>query len=118
MEAEIRENMRGGEGAVRIRHYVPGSAFRANVRLCAQLVLPPGSSIGLHRHEGEDEVYIVVRGRGQLDEGQGHVRVEPGDAILTGDGESHSILNDCDEPLELTAMIVRYPAPETKAKPA
>jgi mannose-6-phosphate isomerase-like protein (cupin superfamily) len=31
-----------------------------------------------------------------------------GDAILTGNGESHALANDGDEPLELIAMIMCY----------
>jgi mannose-6-phosphate isomerase-like protein (cupin superfamily) len=108
MKVEVREAMRGGEGAVTIRHYVPEDAFTAGVRLCSQLVLPPGASIGMHRHEQEDEVYILTKGSGVLDDGTVRTRIERGDAVLTGKGESHAICNDGVETLELTAVIIRY----------
>ena len=57
---EIREKMRGGPGAVSVRHFLSKDDFAASVRLCARLTLPPGSGIGTHQHSGEDEVYIVI----------------------------------------------------------
>ena len=110
MQTETREAMRGGSGAVTIQHYLKGDDFTANVRLCAHLTLPPGASIGVHEHASEDEVYIVTQGSGLLDDGTTKTRVEAGDAILTGNGESHAIANDGDEPLKLIAVIMCYNA--------
>jgi len=108
MNTEVREKMRGGEGSVTIRHYFEKGEFAAKVRLCATLTLAPGAGIGPHVHEGEDEVYIVNRGCGILDDGRTQTRVVAGDAVLTGRGESHAIRNDGNETLELTALIVCY----------
>jgi len=108
MTAEQRPKMRGGEGTVTIRNYFAKEEFGAKVRLCAEMTLPPGASIGTHAHEGEDEVYIVTQGSGLLDEGKGPVRVSAGDAILTGKGASHSIRNDDTEDLRIIAMIMLY----------
>ena len=109
-KVEVRERMRGGEGTVTIRHFFAKEEFAAPVRLCARMTLPPGASIGPHQHATEDEVYIVERGTGLLDDGRTRERLNPGDAILTGRGESHSVLNDGTEPLEITAVIALYPA--------
>ena len=111
MKTEVRERMRGGEGAVTIRHYFNREDFTANVRLCASLRLPPGASIGVHQHEGEDEVYLVTRGTGILDDGRTRTPVSAGDAVLTGRGESHAIRNSGPDELELIAVIVCYPPP-------
>ncbi|HQN01917.1 MAG TPA: cupin domain-containing protein [Candidatus Hydrogenedentes bacterium] len=109
METEVRENMRGGAGSVTFRHLFKKGDFIAPVRLCAALTLPPGSGIGSHEHLREDEIYIVTRGAGMLDDGKTKTRVSAGDAVLTGNGESHAIHNDGEEPLELMAIIVCYP---------
>ncbi len=110
MIAETRANMRGGAGTVTVQHYFAKDDFTANARLCARLVIPPGAGIGPHRHEGEDEVYLVVKGRGILDDGTTRTPVAVGDAVLTGNGESHAIHNAGDTDLELIAFIVCYPA--------
>jgi mannose-6-phosphate isomerase-like protein (cupin superfamily) len=105
---EIREKMRGGAGAVTIRHYVEKDAFTADTRLCAHLTLPPGTGIGMHQHEKEDEVFIIVRGTGILNDGKRETAVSAGDAVLTGGGESHAIRNDGNENLEIVAVIMCY----------
>lgn len=110
MRSEVRENMRGGAGAVTIRHYVGKEEFKAPVRLCAHLVLPPGAGIGPHVHDKEDEVFLITKGTGLLHDGEKESRVSAGDAILTGNGASHAIRNDGRENLEIEAIIVTYPS--------
>ena len=108
VKVEVRDKMRGGAGTVTIHHYFEKSDFTANVRLCARLVLPPGAGIGPHTHTGEDEVYLVLKGSGTLDDGTTRSRVSAGDSILTGNGQTHAIHNDGQEPLELIAVIACY----------
>jgi len=108
MTVETRAAMRGGPGAVTLRHYFSKDEIRARTRLCAQLTLPPGAGIGLHRHDQEDEVYLVLRGSGLVDDGRTRTPIEAGDAVLTGNGESHAVLNPGPEPLELVAVILPY----------
>jgi len=108
LESETRVEMRGGKGAVTIRHFFKPGEIKAKCRLCSRLILPPGAGIGPHKHETEDELFIIERGVGILDDGRSKTKVEPGDAILTGNGESHSISNAGNEPLELIAVIMCY----------
>ena len=108
LESEVRNEMRGGKGSVTIRHFFKQNEIKAKCRLCSRLILPPGASIGAHKHEAEDEIYIIERGVGILDDGCNKIKVEPGDAVLTGDGECHSISNAGNEPLELIAVIMCY----------
>jgi mannose-6-phosphate isomerase-like protein (cupin superfamily) len=110
MKMEVRDKMRGGPGSVTIRHYFEKGEFTSNTRLCARLTLPPGAGIGQHRHDGEDEVYIVIRGMGILDDGKTQTRIGPGDAVLTGNGGSHAVTNNGHEDLEMIAVIMCYPA--------
>jgi mannose-6-phosphate isomerase-like protein (cupin superfamily) len=109
MNVEVRETMRGGDGAVEVRTMFAPDEITAPTRLCASLTLEPGSSIGPHQHDGEDEVYVIVSGQGMLDDGVTQQQVGPGDAVLTGNGESHSIANVGDEPLVVIAVIMLYP---------
>jgi mannose-6-phosphate isomerase-like protein (cupin superfamily) len=108
LESEVRAEMRGGKGSVAIRHFFKPGEIKAKCRLCSRLILPPGASIGPHKHETEDELFIIERGVGILDDGRNRTKVEPGDAILTGNGESHSISNEGKEPLEIIAVIMCY----------
>ena len=108
LETEVRAEMRGGKGSVTIRHFFKQNEIKAKCRLCSRLILPPGASIGAHKHETEDELYIIERGVGILDDGRNKIKVEPGDAILTGNGECHSIINAGNAPLEIIAVIMCY----------
>lgn len=108
MAREERPGMRGGTGTVTVQHFFAKEEFTAPSRLCARLTLPPGASIGTHRHDGEDEVYIILQGSGLVDDGQTRSPVAAGDAVLTGKGESHSIANTGTSDLELIAVIHCY----------
>ncbi|MFC1504112.1 cupin domain-containing protein [Spirochaetota bacterium] len=106
--AEVRENMRGGSGAITIRHFFKKDEFQAPIRLCAELLIPAGGSIGLHEHAEEDEVYIITEGEGLLNDGKTETPVTAGDAILTGQGGKHSISNTGKIDLSIIAVIALY----------
>lgn len=107
-EVERRGNMRGGTGTVQIEHWFRPEAFGAKARLCARLEIPPGGSIGTHRHEAEDEIYLVLSGQGLILENGRRIPVAAGDAVLTGKGGEHGVENPGDEPLILAAIILLY----------
>lgn len=108
MEIEEREKMRGGEGIIKILHFFKKDELKANVRLCGKLIINPGCSIGFHQHIDEDEIFIILKGKGLLFDGKEEIVVEEGDAILTGNGEGHSIKNIEDNDLEIIAFIAKY----------
>lgn len=103
-----REDMRGGAGTVRIEHYWGKQELKGNTRLFAKLVLEPGTSIGFHDHVDEEEVFVVLRGKGRVTDGDDAAEVLPGDTILTGDGSGHAVESIGDEALEMVAVIVQY----------
>ncbi|HTO21169.1 MAG TPA: cupin domain-containing protein [Spirochaetia bacterium] len=108
MEKEVRERMRDGEGKVEILHVFRSRELKGHTRLFARLRLPAGSSIGFHRHDGEEEIFYILSGNGMVGEGGPLSPVGPGDAVLTGGGGGHSIANAGPEPLELMAVILVY----------
>lgn len=107
-EIEIRKNMRGGAGEITVRHYLKPEEIKARTRLCAELILPPGASIGPHDHVDEDEIYLIQKGQGLMTDGGKEFPVAAGDAILTGQGASHSIQNTGAGDLVVTAVIIKY----------
>jgi mannose-6-phosphate isomerase-like protein (cupin superfamily) len=108
MEKEVRERMRDGAGAVEIIHIFRSRELKGRTRLFARLRLPAGSSIGFHRHEGEEEIFYFLSGTGELGEGGPSLPVGPGDAVHTGDGAGHTVSNPGPEPLEFLAVILVY----------
>ncbi|HYW82139.1 MAG: cupin domain-containing protein [Spirochaetia bacterium] len=108
MEKEVRERMRGGTGSVEFLHIFRREELKGKVRLLARLRLSPGSSIGYHEHEGEEEVFYILSGTGTVTEQGVTSTVGPGDAVLTAAGGGHSIENQGTEPLEFIAAILLY----------
>ncbi len=107
-ESEVREKMRGGQGMVKIRHHVKAGDVKGKCRLCAQLTLSAGASIGLHEHAGEDEIFIVQQGMGLVNDNGTSVPVEAGDVIVTGNGASHAVQNIGTTDLIITAVIIQH----------
>ena len=109
---EQRVEMRGGKGAVRIEHLLePAEHLTSATRLFARLTLDPGVSIGVHVHDGEEEIFHILSGRGEFDDNGKTVPLVPGDTTVTGGGASHGIANTAaDQPLVVLATILKSAA--------
>lgn len=94
-----------GKGEAQIEPLFTSDEFRAPVRFCARVRLVPGSSIGLHQHTDEDELYFIIEGSGEVSDGETITPVSSGYSILTRSGESHSIENTGSCDLVLIAVI-------------
>ena len=109
---ENRVEMRGGKGAVKIEHLLePAEHLKSATRLYARLTLEPGVSIGLHAHDGEEEIFHILSGEGEFDDNGKTVPIRAGDTAVTGGGASHAIANTMtDRPLVVLATILKYAA--------
>ncbi|MFW5712261.1 MAG: cupin domain-containing protein [Spirochaetota bacterium] len=105
IKTELKDKMRGGEGTIAITHLVDKDKIK-NGRLMARIDLPVGASIGQHTHVGETEYYLIQEGEGEVREADGAKAVGPGDVVITGDHESHSIKNTGHTPLIMIAIII------------
>ena len=108
MATEIREKMRGGDGNIVIKNLFQPEELKGKVRLTAEITIPAGGSIGFHRHEQEEEIFYFISGRGSVDDNGVSKEVGPGYAMLTGNGNGHSVRNVGSEPLVLLAVILLY----------
>ena len=64
-------------------------------------VVAPGGGPPLHRHDDEDEWFLVLGGRGEFYEGGTWTEVPVGAAVFMPRGSVHSFRNPGDTPLEL-----------------
>jgi len=69
--------------------------------------LPPGTSIGEHRHAQGYELYFITRGRGTMTTNGEPAQVVAGDLILNEPGDRHMLENTSDDELccLVTAVI-------------
>jgi len=70
-------------------------------------VLAPGADIGRHTHaDDNEELYVVVEGRGLMSLDGEEFEVEPGDVILNRPGGSHGLRNTGQQELRIVVIEV------------
>lgn len=103
--------MNGGRGTIRYRRALDPSIFLTDWAYVDHAVVPPGATIGPHRHTEVAEVYYVMKGEGVVKISEQRIREETA-AIHTGDAvpiqlnEVHSFENNGAEPLEFMVIGV------------
>lgn len=98
--------VRGGKGEVGHRMIWGPADFRSNFHGLAHYLLPPGTSIGSHRHKGVEECYLVIEGRGRMTVNDETRQVRQWDALPIGLGGSHGLYNHTQEDLQVLVVSV------------
>jgi mannose-6-phosphate isomerase-like protein (cupin superfamily) len=101
-------NMRGGHGTVTVQSALEPDQgeLHGKGRLFSTITVPPGASVGGHKHEGEMEAYLIISGQARYNDDGAEVMLYPGDVTYTAPGQSHSIANAGDGDLVLAALIL------------
>jgi len=100
-EKIIDENSHGGQGTIEIQKMYRREDFQGAWDFALRVVMPPHSSMGVHEHGEDEEMYIILKGEGlMIIEGE-EKRVSKGDMILNKPHGTHGLLNDSSEQLEL-----------------
>lgn len=96
----------GGEGIIDRTPFLQPDEFHGKGRVFALMRIPPGSSIGVHTHEGEQETIVILSGTGEtLDNGE-WLPIGPGDVAICPNGGQHGIRNKGDVDIEMIALIL------------
>ena len=98
----------GGEGKLlgRFAYTRHQTGEQDAIREIGWLTLPPGASIGLHGHTINEDVYLIVEGRGIFVGSDGkEVPVSAGDVTIARPGQSHSLKNTGRRPLRFINFI-------------
>jgi mannose-6-phosphate isomerase-like protein (cupin superfamily) len=70
-------------------------------------IVESGASIGYHSHgDCDEEIYIVISGRGSMIVDGVDVEVGPGDVIVNWPGGSHGVTNTHSKPLHLVVIDI------------
>jgi len=94
----------GGAGNYFVRtllDQVPGASAIKYVR---DLVLYPGSSIGLHPHLDDEEIYFVILGEGVMTVDGEDQPIGPGSVVLTLSGSYHGLRNTGRDDLRIAVV--------------
>ena len=95
-----------GKGKILNRRPWMDGNFETNWVRIGHCILPPDTSIGYHRHDGIEEVYYVMSGRGRSTVNDSTWDVGPGDAIPCTLHDSHGLYNNTGEDLEIFVLNV------------
>ncbi|MFC1552329.1 cupin domain-containing protein [Candidatus Latescibacterota bacterium] len=100
------ENYRGGIGTVYSREVWTSEDFRTNQEYLRHYLIPPGSSIGVHRHDNMEVVYYIISGKGRGTINDSTYDIIDGDTISCTLHNSIGVINNSDEDMEIMAVGV------------
>lgn len=92
----------GATQSINFKQVYKQSVDGGNINFIDFAVIPPGSYVGLHRHEEEldqgkeessQEIYVITQGNGIAILNGDLVRVKQGDALMKGPNGFHGIYN-------------------------
>lgn len=103
----IKENFFGGEGRIVLNSFITGNdELYDKGRVFARTVIEPGSSLGYHMHQGDEEIFYILSGEGIFNDNGVEYDIQVGDVYITRDGESHGIVNTGTENIEMIALVL------------
>lgn len=100
------EKLRDGNGTLWMHHFLEEADSGGAGRLFAMTTIPPGSSIGLHTHEGNFEAYYVVEGDVEVTDNGVPGTLGPGDCMICKDGDNHSVENKSDKDAKIVMLVI------------
>ena len=93
-----------GDGKIKIASILE-KELAAPLQFVHYTVLPPCTSIGLHTHKNDQELYIVLEGGGIIKLNGKKTNIKKGDVILNKPFGSHALYNTSDNQ-ELKILVM------------
>lgn len=100
-------NLKGGEGSVEIVEIACPSQTFDHTKMYSNLTLKKGSSLGYHNHINETEIILINSGVATYKDDENEYLAYEGDVLICEEGHYHSIKNDNDQLLKITALIIK-----------
>lgn len=103
-----REAVAGGKGTLygQFAFKRDGALKDQVIKEIGWMTLQPGDSIGLHKHETNEDAYIIISGTGTFTDSDGKTyAVKAGDVTIARKGQSHALINNGKEPLVFLDVI-------------
>ena len=95
-------NERGGQKSYLL---LGGEQFGAKNLAVTWVDCAPGSMQAVHGHPDNEQVYVIVRGRGVMQVGGEMQEVSEGSLVFIPPGAAHAIKNASDEPLVFVSAM-------------
>lgn len=102
MKEEAIPNFKGGEKEYNVKMFTDENNKIMKGRLA------PGASIGLHTHEGNSEIILILEGTGKVLYNGDYIALKAGDVHYCPMGQEHSLINDSDGDLKFFAVVPEH----------
>jgi mannose-6-phosphate isomerase-like protein (cupin superfamily) len=93
METIMVENTGNIEGKIAKEVILTPQEMLDKALMCNRIILPVGSSIKVHSHNPEAEIYYILEGEVSVVDNEQEVVLGVGDVVFTGNGDKHGIKN-------------------------
>lgn len=103
-----RNQVAGGNGDLIVKYAFVRDNAPADftTKEMGYMTLMPGDSVGLHKHEGNEDSYLIVSGVGTYtDEDGSQYEIKAGDMTICRSGHSHALSNSGQSPLIFFAVL-------------
>jgi mannose-6-phosphate isomerase-like protein (cupin superfamily) len=107
MEQKTLFNCHGGVGDVLCTYVLKADDSQSGIRFVHDGIIQPGSGIGEHEHDGEEELYYVLEGHGTMILDGESWPMGPGDVSLVRSGHTHGLINTGDRDMRLLVLCVK-----------
>lgn len=104
--ANIDQAPRNGNGENYSKQLIGEEYFEGKINGFYVNALQSNSSIGIHQHDNNQEVYYILSGVGEYFDNGKWTTVAPGDLLLCNKEEKHALKNVQDSELKFIAFIV------------
>ena len=105
-DKQLQRTSYGGTGPVELYELWENADFESNIDFIDCVVVPPGSTIGFHKHGRNEEMYIILGGTGLMKIEESDISVLKDDMILNPDAGSHGLTNNFDGNIEVLIFQV------------
>lgn len=96
----------GGDGEIGFHRVFEAALFESPCNFVDYAEIPPGASIGRHRHGDDEEIYLVLDGDGVMTLDDESLEVSAGSVIVNRRNGVHGLRNVGDRPLRLFVVEV------------
>lgn len=107
IESEEISNPKGGHGAAIRYGYEQATKYNGSIKMFAVMNLESDSSIGLHTHNDDIELYLILDGKPVANDNGIETILNSGDLLITEKGQQHSLENKTNTPVTFLAIILK-----------
>ncbi|WP_138309446.1 MULTISPECIES: cupin domain-containing protein [unclassified Clostridium] len=109
---QVIPGMKGGAGEFRLLHIAEPSEMGDKAAVFAVGCLPPGASVGKHRHQESMEVCCFLGGSGMVREEKAEYAVSAGDVSICFEGGCHEVINTGSIEMVYLALVIKMDSKE------